>query len=362
MPKTLHLQTLQSASGPSGEISQKDVTFKWTGSDDETATSDLIYSYKLEGKDDSWSNWTYNTSKSYSDLLAGGYIFKVKAKDEAGNVDPTPDSRSFTTANAEPGSIRWSLSTNKSDMYAPAIGEGGTVYTGVTNYSYDDEGWVYAIHPDGTIKWTYRIRVDDEDVRIYSSPTVASGGTVYIGLGSYYVNELHAVNPNGSFEWKWEFGTGNDVRSSPAIASDGTVYVGSDDDTLYALNSDGTEKWSFAANSKIRSSPAIGADGTIYVGSRSGKFYAIGYNGDKKWEYQMGGNGWTPSPAIAGDGTIYVSSPGGNLYALNPDSTKEWVYYGEGKMSASSPVVGPEGKVFIGAKQRGPVCYQPRWH
>src|SRR6056297_1900957 len=53
-------------SGPSGTIAPSSFTFEWTGNDDVTATSDLIYSYILEGKDESWSNWTYSTSKTYS--------------------------------------------------------------------------------------------------------------------------------------------------------------------------------------------------------------------------------------------------------------------------------------------------------
>jgi outer membrane protein assembly factor BamB len=36
----------------------------------------------------------------------------------------------------------------------------------------------------------------------------------------------------------WEFETGGGVVSSPAIGSDGTVYVGSDDNRLYAINTE----------------------------------------------------------------------------------------------------------------------------
>ena len=68
--------------------------FEWTGSDD--ATGNLLYSYKLEGHEFSWSSWTSATSKSFNDLSNGGYTFKVKAKDEAGNEDTTPATRSFT--------------------------------------------------------------------------------------------------------------------------------------------------------------------------------------------------------------------------------------------------------------------------
>ena len=82
--------------GPSGIIDYNDVTFTYTGSDNVTPTSELVYSYKLEGYDSSWSSYSSGTSKTYYDLPNGSYTFYVKAKDQAGNVDPSPDSQSFT--------------------------------------------------------------------------------------------------------------------------------------------------------------------------------------------------------------------------------------------------------------------------
>jgi hypothetical protein len=84
--------------GPSGTITYNDVTFTYTGSDDVTSTSNLVYSYRLDGDgyDSSWSSYTSSTSKSYNDLPNGSYTFYVRAKDQAENVDSSPASRSFT--------------------------------------------------------------------------------------------------------------------------------------------------------------------------------------------------------------------------------------------------------------------------
>lgn len=51
----------------------------------------------------------------------------------------------------------------------------------------------------------------------------------------------------------WRFETGNSIGSSPAIGSDGTIYVTSDDDRLYAINSDGSQKWEFEVGDRISS-------------------------------------------------------------------------------------------------------------
>ena len=83
------------------------MTFEWTGSDGTTPISGLVYSYKLEGYDVSWSAWSSATSKTYSNLLDGSYTFKVKAKDKSGIPDYTPAERLFTTQLA-PGLLAFS--------------------------------------------------------------------------------------------------------------------------------------------------------------------------------------------------------------------------------------------------------------
>jgi hypothetical protein len=53
---------------------------------------------------------------------------------------------------------------------------------------------------------------------------------LYFGSDDGYV---YALNPDGSL--KWRYLTGNAVKSSPAIADNGVMYVGSSDYSLYAL-------------------------------------------------------------------------------------------------------------------------------
>jgi len=83
---------------PSGEINDRAVEFEWTGTDNKTATADLVYSFYLKGFDTDYSDFTSLTSKIYTDLADGDYIFYVRARDTEGNVDPNPPSASFTVA------------------------------------------------------------------------------------------------------------------------------------------------------------------------------------------------------------------------------------------------------------------------
>lgn len=91
-------------SGPSGIVSENDVLFTYTGSDNVTSSTNLVYSCRLDVYDINWSTYTYSTSKSYNDLPNGSYTFQVRAKDQAGQVDLTPASRSFVVNYTAPDS------------------------------------------------------------------------------------------------------------------------------------------------------------------------------------------------------------------------------------------------------------------
>lgn len=80
-------------SGPSGTIHSSECTFVFTGSDNETTTENLLFSYLFD--DGSWSEYSTETSINYTGLSEGSHYFSVRAKDEAGNVDSSPDQRTF---------------------------------------------------------------------------------------------------------------------------------------------------------------------------------------------------------------------------------------------------------------------------
>ena len=191
----------------------------------------------------------------------------------------------------------------------PAIANDGTVYIG----SFDQ--YLYAIYPNGNLKWRYQT-----GGIVNSSPSISNDGTVYVGSWDGY---LYAIYPNGSLYWKYQAATGGArINSSPAIASDSTIYVGSEDHGLYAIYPNGSLKWRYQTDMNIwGSTPAIGRDGTIYVGSEDRYLYAIYPDGSLKWRYQAGAR-INVQPAIASDGTIYVGS---DDYGYNQDNQAHYL-------------------------------------
>jgi len=148
------------------------------------------------------------------------------------------------------------------------------------------------------------------------SPAVDFDGTVYIG---YYDGNLYAVGPDGKL--KWSFHTNDWIVSAPTIGPDGTIYVGSLDGYIYAINPDGTLKWKYNTGGWITASPEVSSNGTVFVGSwgsnnANGYLYILSPTGTLKAKYTLMGR---PSSLLLDESlsTLYVSTWDGVIYAVN---------------------------------------------
>ncbi len=225
------------------------------------------------------------------------------------------------------------------------------------------DGFSVMITNLGTLKWRFFTSVYKE---IKSSPAIGSDGTIYFGSLN---DTLYALNPDGTL--KWSYSANQDIYSSPAIGSDGSIYFGSYDNYFYALNPDGSLKWRYRAGTNVHSSPAIGSDGTIYFGQMYSEYYpgyfnALNPDGTLKWRYPTDCDIYS-SPVIGQDGTIYFgtwSMENDNyIYALYPDGSLKWRYWiGTGYSSCScvysSPAIGSDGTIyFIASGSYGSYLY-----
>lgn len=235
---------------------------------------------------------------------------------------------------------------------APAVGEDGTIYLGANaNFGFLGDKSIlamYAINPDGTLKWKYMVGAN-----VYT-PAIGDDGTIYF---QDEFNKLYALTPDGTLKWVTAGGYG-DASKSPAIGIDGTIYctIGT---YFYAIDPDGNERWSYPMHIENRSSPSIGMDGTIYIGtSNQASFYAFDPDGTVKWEHVFSNAFWIYStPAIDADGTVYLGVEQGEgfgdsswVYAFNPDGSVKWMYTFTGSRDIrSSPVIGSDGTIYIGS-------------
>ncbi len=276
--------------------------------------------------------WRYKTD---------GNVYSSSAISDDGIIYFTSDDY-YLYALYPNGTLKWCYYVGDHNSYSsPVIGPDGTIYFGSYNYFF------YAFNPDGTLKWQYSVGGG-----ILPSPAVSPDGTIYF---SSYEGFLYALNPDGSLKWRSE--VGDVFRSAVSIGADTTIYF-NDATHLYALNPDSTFKWQYPADSVqkptinptddyINSSPSIDADGTIYCSLSDGYFYAIYSDGTLKWRYHLGTTARS-SPTIGLDGTIYIGTNSDNLFALNSDGTLKW-RYGTRSNNYSSPVISSDGAIYFGS-------------
>jgi outer membrane protein assembly factor BamB len=258
----------------------------------------------------------------------------------------------------------------------PALGQDGTVYIGFSTGGATPEakGTFYALRPDGNaleprVLW----KVDLGNGRQTSSPTLGPDGTIYVTSGA---GKLFALAPDGAIKWTAQ--TGPSLKAAPAIGTDGTVFLSSMNGKVYAVAppaggvSEGSVRWAFdiAAHpgraplvaAKVPppgadgvgsgSSPTVGADGTLYVGANNSNFYAIRPDGTLRWmfeaEREVAGI-WSTAALSADGSTLYFGANKGGIYALNAaDGTRRWQFPIYGSVY-NSPTLDSRGTLYTGS-------------
>jgi outer membrane protein assembly factor BamB len=326
-------------SAPDGPtLGERDSSYDFTAST--THPDNLPVAIRFDWGDGDTSAWSQFVSPGQPATMghawsaAGTFSVRAQAKDTGDLMSGWSGVHNILIGPVDTLRI-WRLQINsvtgQSNYSSPAIASDGTIYVG----SQDD--YVYAVNPDGSLKWRF---LTGDVVR--SSPAIAPDGTIYVGS---YDDRLYALNPGGTL--KWSYLTGGNVSSSPAVAADGTIIFGSNDNRIYALNPDSTLRWSYVTGGSVNSSPAVAPDSTIYCGSDDNYLYALTMGGTLKWRYSVGSD-IDGSLAVAADGTIYFGSLNGALYALHPDSTVQWTFL-TGGLIHSSPAVAPDGTIYFGS-------------
>ena len=290
-----------------------ELTFEWTGNDDTTPTDNLVYSYYLEGYDTDYSPFMINTSKTYTNLPDGSYVFYVKAQDENGNTDPTPDTIKLAVATVPPDEIEPVTPIDTSLLIAPNsdVNRIAVAYDGVTIYA-----------------------LDSPNSRLYKSD--------HGGYGWADISKGIA----GAATWV-ELAIAPDNPDVVAVATDaGTeVYLSVDGGTNFYITGLNSK---LAAGERVKClaiSPSYGglrrelAVGTS-TGNGGGKVWAniISHLSSGWQDMSTGATGWLPTPAISGVDVFTIEySPGfaadGTLLAIvasgpPPNTDDTYLYTG----------------------------------
>jgi hypothetical protein len=253
------------------------------------------------------------------------------------------------------GSLKWEFDPEtglgSGDNY-PALGDDGTIYVvflymedGIPSY-----GRLYAIRPEGTVKWSYKI--DDWP---YLSPSIGQDGVIYVSAG----RGVYAISNDGTLKWAYRAAAGYTV---PVIASDGTIFIG-DNNSVYALDSDGQLKWDTGPIFDLPTAISLGSGGTIYVTTKDKKLHALNSDGTLQWTYNFDAK--LTEPAVDKDGSVYLSThyastTGHHIYAINNDGSLKWTFPLSDNQSAGSPVIGGEGILYVTVLTSGTAYGTPK--
>ena len=107
---------------------------------------------------------------------------------------------------------------------------------------------MYALHPDGSVRWHADRDPDTENeeerdwLLSASRPALGAGGTIYC----CYKHRLIAFQPDATIGWTHLI----DRQATPIVATDGTIYVAADS-CLLAFDPDGTKRWERALDGEM---------------------------------------------------------------------------------------------------------------
>jgi outer membrane protein assembly factor BamB len=251
------------------------------------------------------------------------------------------------------GSIKWQFEVDGDYMgFRPTIGPDGTIYF------QDVDGHLYALRPNGSVKWIFQGG--------YPAGPVAVGAdnTTYIASGA----TIQAISPTGTFVWQFTDPNSQGVIGGPAVGPDGKIYAVMDLLGLGAIALspvDGHLVWSNPGNPRLAEYGQLGLElvfGPASPGAQpdqfyftcdnttthvAGHLYAFSLNGNQRWAASLGGTTQPPQVAVAPNGTI---SLGVAAYDPSNGSVLWSAYSALGSGSPLPPDVGPDGTVYVAAQ------------
>lgn len=245
-------------------------------------------------------------------------------------------SKTLYAVNAITGKINWEFVAAGATYGAgPAVAKNGSIIFGCE----DADGSVYAVSPNGTVRWTAKM-----GSTVKAAPAVTSDGVVYALCDG---GKLSAFDLESGAE-KWT-AQQSGVSGGLAVDKDGTIYMGTSDG-VWAYDVAGNMKWKSSEVLKVtaRGGNVVIGNDYVYV-AMAGKAGVAAVNkgdGSVAWKYATT-YGDCYNPVVDNDGTVYFNEKAGGLYAVKTDGSLKWSYTEVLNYTFSGFALGADGKAYI---------------
>lgn len=252
----------------------------------------------------------FATTGTYTVAVTVTYVNNTT---ESGSLTVTVGNYKWNSVDLNFGGLTGYVKTSN-PVFSP---DGKTMYIPTSTPA----GHLFAIDVvSGEFKWVFAI----SQITYGGGALVAPDGTIYQCVRNATINNVYAINPNGTQKWAVKLDAA--IGAFPALSADGVLYCLTNKSTLYALDaSSGAIKWQQSLDGATGSAVAIDKAGNVYAGT-SAAIYSFKPNKEQNWKLEEV-NVTEQATFALKDQVLYATLKNGGLVAVDmTNGTKKWTY------------------------------------
>ena len=275
----------------------------------------------------------FTTTGTYTVAVTVTYVNNTT---ESGSLTVTFGNYKWNSVDLNFGGLTGYVKTSN-PVFSP---DGKTMYIPTSTPA----GHLFAIDVvSGEFKWVFAI----SQITYGGGALVAPDGTIYQCVRNATINNVYAINPNGTQKWAVKLDAA--IGAFPALSADGVLYCLTNKSTLYALDaSSGAIKWQQSLDGATGSAVAIDKAGNVYAGT-SAAIYSFKSNKEQNWKLEEV-NVTEQATFALKDQVLYATLKNGGLVAVDmTNGTKKWTYPTT-KGDAYFPIADKNGNVYFTEK------------
>ena len=275
----------------------------------------------------------FTTTGTYTVAVTVTYVNNTT---ESGSLTVTVGNYKWNSVDLNFGGLTGYVKTSN-PVFSP---DGKTMYIPTSTPA----GHLFAIDVvSGEFKWVFAI----SQITYGGGALVAPDGTIYQCVRNATINNVYAINPNGTQKWAVKLDAA--IGAFPALSADGVLYCLTNKSTLYALDaSSGAIKWQQSLDGATGSAVVIDKAGNVYAGT-SAAIYSFKPNKEQNWKLEEV-NVTEQATFALKDQVLYATLKNGGLVAVDmTNGTKKWTYPTT-KGDAYFPIADKNGNVYFTEK------------